>query len=370
MNYLKRIIKKVLRIVRRLYPKFMIGFEVNRFIKKSFDMPDYNGIPFQKDFEDNCMTFLGNVDAHERERLKRDMVECYLLYGITPDEYFLHDFPHYPDSYRKTILSRKRKDKVAIQKMGKNWHSYFDQLKDKWEFYKLAQPYFKRDVCRVELEEDYESMKDFVQKHPVFIAKPRKASCGIGVHVVDIKDYAKDFRKIFDHYRNLENGQWMFEEKIIQDERMAQWHPSSVNTIRIPSIMTRKGPVVILPLFRTGKNGNVVDNCHNDGGLMSVPDPETGILVTDGYDVFTNVVERHPNSGLAFKGWQVPEWESLLETASELHQSLPRAHKYVGFDFALTSKGWVVVEGNWGNFPHQLCVHHGIRAEYEKLMDN
>ena len=79
-------------------------------------------------------------------------------------------------------------------------------------------------------------------------------------------------------------------------------------------------------------------------------------------------MEKHPNSGMKFKGWQVPLWEDLLKTASDLHQSLPPKHKYIGFDFALTPKGWVVVEGNWGNFPHQVCVHHGIRVEFEKLM--
>ena len=44
--------------------------------------------------------------------------------------------------------------------------------------------------------------------------------------------------------------------------------------------------------------------------------------------------------------------------------------RYVGFDFALTPDGWVVIEGNWGNFPHQVCVHHGIKKEFESLMNS
>jgi hypothetical protein len=101
---------------------------------------------------------------------------------------------------------------------------------------------------------------------------------------------------------------------------------------------------------------------------MSVPDANTGIIVTDGYDIYTNVVELHPNSGIKFKGWKVPRWAELVKTASDLHMSLPPKHKYIGFDFALTKDGWAVVEGNWGNFPHQVCVQHGIRKEFEKLM--
>ena len=101
---------------------------------------------------------------------------------------------------------------------------------------------------------------------------------------------------------------------------------------------------------------------------MAVPDAETGKIVTDGYDIYTNIVEAHPNSGIRFKGWQVPRWDELVKTATDLHATLAPKHKYVGFDFALTPKGWVVVEANWGNFPHQVCVGYGIKKEFEKLM--
>ena len=193
------------------------------------------------------------------------------------------------------------------------------------------------------------------------------ASCGIGFQRVVYSRWSNVY-ELFSHFCNENDGMWMFEEIIEQDPLMASWHPSSVNTIRIPSIMTKTGPVVILPLFRTGINGNLVDNCHNNGGLMSVPDEKTGIIVSDGYDIFTNAIKAHPNSGIIFKGYQIPKWQELLDTAAEVHRSLPSKHKYVGFDFALTADGWVLVEGNWGNFPHQVCVERGIRKEFEKLM--
>ena len=233
----------------------------------------------------------------------------------------------------------------------------------------MAKPYFKRDVCKVDYE-DYNSVKTFCEKHKKFIAKPRNSSCGIGVHSVDMGNFDNDVKKVFDYYNNLEETQWMFEEYIKQSSDMASWHPASVNTIRIPSIRTRRGPIVILPLFRVGKNGNFVDNCHNDGGFMSVPNVQTGIIESDGLDVFTNHYEYHVNSGKKFKGWQVPRWNELIQIAKELHMSLPEQHKYVGFDFALTDEGWIVVEGNWGNFPHQVCLGKGIRKDFEQLMNS
>ena len=369
---MKRFICKIVDLVLQLFPKLGLEYRINRLLKKANIVKDHNGIIFSKDIDDNLHSFLTEVELNNPEYvcwLKHDLAKLYLLYGITPDEYFLHSLQNEPEEYKSTILSRKRKDDLCCKYLGRDTQEYFNQLKDKWEFYELAKPFFKRDVCRVELESDIPSIQDFCNKHKRFIAKPRLASSGLGVHVVDLeKDNQKEADLLFEHYKNLDDGKWMFEELIEQDPRMAAWHPSSVNTIRIPSIKIKGGFKVLLPLFRTGKNGNLVDNCHNDGGLMAVPDAETGILLSDGYDIYTNIVEAHPNTGIKFKGWQVPQWEELLKTASALHSSLPPKHKYVGFDFALTPQGWVVVEGNWGNFPHQVCVHHGIRKEFEQLM--
>lgn len=353
------------------FPFFALDRRTKNFMKKNMDKKNHNGKVFRQDVEDNLKAFLPPEELNNTERINKltfDIVKSYVLNGITPDEYFLHSFPKKDLAYRYSILSRRKKDSLCCKYLGQDTQKYLMQLKDKWQFYNLAKPYFKRDVCRVENDSDLISIEEFCAKHSRFIAKPRLASSGIGVHVVDLQKEPMTAKSLLEHYQKLEDGKWMFEEFIEQAPEMAAWHPSSVNTIRIPSIRTKKGCTVILPLFRTGKNGNLVDNCHNDGGLMAVPDAKTGVLLTDGYDVFTNVVETHPNSGMRFKGWQVPRWDELIATASELHQSLPIKHKYVGFDFALTPKGWAVVEGNWGNFPHQVCVGYGIRDEFERLM--
>ena len=363
---MKRMVKKIARFVVNVFPSLGLNYRINHFTKKTWNTIDYNGIPFSKDADENINTFLTREERENPalvEKIKRDMVKVYLLYGLTPDEFFLHDCRHASKEYIDSLLSRQRKDQIIL-KTGVS----IKDLKDKWTFYQMAKDFFKRDACRVDDEADIRDIEIFIKKHNRFIAKPRFASCGIGVHVIDLQKEPMTANSLLEHYQRLEDGKWMFEQFIEQDPSMAAWHPSSVNTIRIPSIRTKNGYKIILPLFRTGKNGNIVDNCHNDGGLMSVPDAETGTIITDGYDVFTNVVEVHPNSGIKFKGWQVPRWDELVKTSSALHMSLPIEHKYVGFDFALTPNGWVVVEGNWGNFPHQVCVGYGIRKEFERLM--
>jgi hypothetical protein len=374
MNGIER---KIIDHLLKIFPRFGLGLRINKFMRCSLGKIDRNGVPFGEDMDASLKLVLTEVeqkDARLVEKIKRDMVRCYLLYGMIPEEYYLYDCRHESESYIKTILSYGQKDECCNQsgwnKFGKPGWEIIAELSDKWAFYNMAKPYFKRDVCKVDGEADFQEIENFCKKHNRFIAKPRFKANGIGVHIVDLENYKNGVAELFDHYKRLDDGKWLFEEIIIQDPAMAAWHESSVNTIRVPSIRTSNGCKVLLPLFRTGKNGNVVDNCHNDGGLMAVPDADTGVLITDGYDVFTNVVEKHPNSGLRYKGWRVPRWDELMRVSSELHESLPKYHQYVGFDFALTPEGWVVIEGNWGNFPHQVCVHHGIKKEFEALMNS
>ena len=367
---IKRINKLVIDAILLCWPEFLLRYRTRRFMAKKMGSLDHNGLVFRDDLNANLKLILSHedfADPNVVDKLSFDIAKCYVAYGITPDEYLLHDFKNKKTSYRRTILSRKHKDEECVKQLGKDFLSYFNQLKDKWEFYSITKPFFHRDVVRVDSEADFSLIESFCKKHSVFIAKPRMASSGIGVQKIDCSQW-ESIQSLFVYFCHENDGLWLFEELIEQDPLMAAWHPSSVNTVRIPSIMTKEGPVVILPLFRTGINGNLVDNCHNNGGLMSVPDAKTGIIVSDGYDIYTNAIKAHPNSGFTFKGYQIPKWQELIDTAAAVHKSLPSKHKYVGFDFALTKDGWMLVEGNWGNFPHQVCVGYGIRKEFERLM--
>lgn len=332
----------------------------------------HTGETLDECFDNTAKVFLSKEKFQNKsfiKKLRKDAMYCYKKYLLTPDEYFLHRFYLKSTEERENILPRNFKDKICIDFLGKDWRIPFSQLKDKWSFYQMTSQYFKRDVCKIEDNSDYDDFEKFFNKHQRFIAKPRRKSCGIGVHVVDGINYNNDPKRVFDYMLGLEDL-WMAEELIIQSKEMAIWNPSSVNTIRIPSIRTKNGCVVIAPLFRCGRDGNIVDNCHNNGGLMAIPDVKTGVLISQGCDVFGNFVEEHVNTHIKFKGWQVPHWNELIELSSEIHSSLPIQHKYVGFDFALTNHGWVLVEGNWGNFPHQCAMDHGIKKEFIKLMNS
>lgn len=102
---------------------------------------------------------------------------------------------------------------------------------------------------------------------------------------------------------------------------------------------------------------------------MSI-DSKTGAVCSKGMDELGNVYEEHPDSHVKFENWAVPQWEELVKLSAEVHRKLPKEHIYVGFDFALDKqKGWVVIEGNWGDFIcQQSSLGKGLKSQFYKAI--
>ena len=99
-------------------------------------------------------------------------------------------------------------------------------------------------------------------------------------------------------------------------------------------------------------------------------DIDSGIVSTNGFDEKGHEFDCHPDSRIRFKGFVIPEWKELTEEAKRVHLSLPREHVYVAFDFALSDKGWMVVEGNWGEFiMQQTSLKRGLKKEFVRLLE-
>lgn len=298
-----------------------------------------------------------------RKFIANDILKCFRKYHSNANEYFLFGFRGQNHEYRNSFVTDLVKDNTLLNVIGGK--VFFSELKDKYNFYKLTSKYFNRDVMFVNPKEgDLQSFKLFAQKHPVLFVKENASSLGRGVsshHVASEKE-AEDL------YNSLKEsgGDWMIEEKIVQVPEMAQWNESSVNTVRLPSILNNGEWTPIGPFLRTGRKGAVVDNA-GAGGVFAVINPETGVVITDGIDEDGKYYAQHPDSGIAYKGWQVPHWKELLSLAEEIQRSIPQ-HKYVGWDFALTDKGWTLIEGNWGQLVSQYNDHIGLKWQFFDLL--
>lgn len=223
----------------------------------------------------------------------------------------------------------------------------------------------------MEHEDDKEQFMAFVNKHPRYIQKPLMGQCGRGTAIVDIASINNAaLHNVFSTL--LVEGGYILEELILQDEWAVRWNPTSVNTVRIPSIRTNVNGqyeyTILQPYFRTGRYGQVVDNGGSGGIFVSV-DPVSGMIISDACDEKGNRYSQHPDSHIVYKGKIIPHWQELVALSKEVHSILPSYHRYVGFDFALTPTGWVLVEANWGQFLGQYSCGIGIRKQFENLMN-
>lgn len=310
--------------------------------------------------------FLSEEQLSDKEftkKIVKDIIYCIYKFKATPGNYFVFDFMNQDDKLRATYVTDMYRREVLNKICGRE---KYVELRDKFGFYQSISQYYKRDIISIKEEKDYDDFVAFCQKHSSFIAKPNMGSLGRDTDIFHVQD--DTVRMMFDNF--VSSGMWIIEELIKQTDSMSQWNPSSVNSIRLNSYITKTGFHVLCPFMRTGRKGSCVDNA-GAGGVFAVINEKNGILETDGYDEYGHKYETHPDSGLTFKGWAIPQWEELLKTGEaclrELHK---RGHKYIGFDFALTDNGWVLIEGNWGQQVGQICTHKGIKKEFNELMFN
>lgn len=296
----------------------------------------------------------------ELHRLKCDMLHCYRKWLISPSEYFLFGFKENTSyQFRKNFIADEVMYMKLMEKEG--WYLNSRDLNDKSNFYKLTCDFFKREVIDLD---DYRSFCVFCKKHPCVFIKPIDGLRGQGIQKFEYQDEEQVRTK----YESLKENasRYIVEEKVIQSKCMSEWNASSVNTVRVPSFLGKNSFEVLGTVLRTGRKGSIVDN-GAQGGVMAAIDPKTGNIISDGYDESGNVYPSHPDSQKIFKGVQIPEWKELLSIVETLHKSMPLGHTYIGWDFAHTDdKGWVLIEGNWGQLLTQIATKIGVKDAFFK----
>ena len=142
------------------------------------------------------------------------------------------------------------------------------------------------------------------------------------------------------------------EECIIQHPAIAAFNSSSVNTVRVLTIVDSKDGEAechhVYAGFRMGR-GKSVDNFHS-GGIIASVDTATGITCMDAIDLAGNHYPIHPLSGLNTEGFQLPNWDKVLEITEKAALRLASLKTggagMVGWDVAITQEGACLVEGN------------------------
>lgn len=354
-------------INRLIYYHLPISLRLRIFKCKMMDKPAGYGEVYRITLNKALDTFLTSEEKNDKilvKKLTDDIIRCWLKYQALPYEYFLFNFRNRSDAERMAFETDM--DRLATLRRITGEDLFLREINNKYNFYLLAKPFFRREVIKINKDTCISDFITFCKNHKSVFVKPLESSQGRGAHIfsytdeVEASDYLKGLTE--------DESSWMVEERIRQSAAMAHWNETSVNTIRIPSFLRKDKFTVIWTRMRMGKKGSIVDNA-GAGGIVVNVDPQTGVFTSDGIDEAFNHFDCHPDSGLVFKGWQVPRWDELLKTVEELHSTVFNKHIYVAWDFALTDDGWVVIEGNWGQLlGQQTASQVGVREEFHKLI--
>lgn len=313
--------------------------------------------------------------AEYRPELKggsRLLLELKLVWLYTskmwlPEEYFIIDYEHLSQKERREFVPNNEYFLFMKSFVRQEARDITD---DKWKSYQFMAEYYKRKAFLLpapsgaNIDDIEAGLRNFLVScggvTQDFIIKPLSLACGIGVKRLTIESsFGKDF--VSSLMSEYPDGA-IIEELIRQSSGLGQYHPQSINTVRINTLKTNDGVQIFLPYLRIGRRGKIIDNTNN-GGILSSIDLQTGLL-SAAMDVYYNVFAVHPDSGCNIEGNQIPRWEEAKQLAIEMANKFPYT-RLVGWDLALTDDGWVLVELN--SQPGIAIVQRHFRNEFERL---
>ncbi|MBQ8600838.1 MAG: hypothetical protein IJ407_05630 [Clostridia bacterium] len=267
-----------------------------------------------------------------------DMAVCAVRYEAGYIDYTIFGMYDMTHEQRKDILTRGKNTKY-VQALNRKEYCHF--FNNKSEFLTL----FAEEVGREFLDLNHATPDDFLEfahKHLIIMVKPEAGLCGKNIEKIDTDDYDSCVTL----YNTLKTGgQTLIEEVLEQHDKVNKLYDGAVNTVRMVTMLDNEGePHLLYAAMRLGSGGAVVDN-FNSGGMVIPIDLEKGKLMGVAVNKKGEAFEKHPDTGISFNGYQLPDWKKCCTLASKAAVKVPGV-RLVGWDLALTPKGPVLVEGN------------------------
>ncbi|GAB1448426.1 hypothetical protein MASR2M44_14350 [Bacteroidota bacterium] len=205
-------------------------------------------------------------------------------------------------------------------------------------------------------------------KDGLIVVKEVSGKCGKGVDFVPANQFegARDLAK----WMQAE-GFDMAERFIVQAPEMQVLSPTAVNTVRIFTQLNDEGKVEILGCRLRISVNSKVDNLAA-GNLAAELDEKTGIVIRPA--VYSDIRKpnemRHPITGVAILGFQVPFWQETLNLVKQAALLHPQ-NRSIGWDIAISAEGPVLIEGNhdWCKLLWQLPAGKGLKNELKKYLE-
>lgn len=289
-------------------------------------------------------------------RLYIDCLISCVMGKCTIRDYFVNDFYLLNKRGKKEYLSGLEHNKLQNRHNNPATQAV---LTNKEMTLAMLSGLVDRDWCGQEYNNTPELYETFSAKHSQAIVKPLGKCGGDGIKIVSTETEVLGTTL----YEYCRTNHYLVEELIVQHSTMAMLFPKSVNSIRIVTVNGE----ILDAVLRVGQGESAVDNL-SAGGIACPLDADTGIVVGKGRDYLGNEYVVHPQTGIPFPGFVIPNWneaKKLVHNAIQLINGIP----VIGWDIAITKDGATIVEINEGTEIEviQVPFKKGYRFLWETL---
>ena len=253
------------------------------------------------------------------------------------------------------VLSYKRWEKVVRTFNDPKYICHFD---NKPLFNTTFKPYIKRKWLYLK-DSTYEEFAGFCSAIGEIIVKPTNDWQGNGIRKLPVTvQFTSE-----ENYNRLKAGNVLIEEVIKQHPKM-RFENKSVNTIRVVTLLDKKGRAKILTtVLRIGSGDSIVDNFCAGGTFFPI-DPEYGYVKGRGMN--HNYQRTAFANGKLMPGFQVPFWNDITDTVRKAATTVPQC-RFIGWDVAVREDGIELIEGNH-NPDYEFMEMAGEHCNYYEIM--
>lgn len=107
--------------------------------------------------------------------------------------------------------------------------------------------------------------------------------------------------------------------------------------------------------------------------MFSSIDPLSGVVTCKATNYKKQTYTRHPDTQVIIPGFVIPQWTSLLGIVNKVALEISDGNIpiLISWDFALSTKGWVIVEINTGGdwIILQGAQKEGLKINFYRQID-
>lgn len=300
-----------------------------------------------------------SLSERNRNRIVFDIFLSNLKYGSSVKNYFDYKFYEKPHKERKKYITQDIMGRYHYSFNPAKYHYVFHE---KQHTYQIFRQYIGRDFLYISETVTFNDFVGFCKNRTEIFIKPSNESWGRGTQKIKLNDNID----LEDIYQECLKKNLIVEEVILQDPELAAFNPSSLNTIRLTTVLTKNGIRIMEPAyFKIGSGDSITDN-FSSGGLLS------GVNIKNGevykcIDKNGNQYFEHPLTKKQIVGFVIPEWKRMITFVKELALIVPEI-KFVGWDITLSNDDTLVLlEGNEKGDLYTL-EEVKTKAEYDEAL--